>query len=239
MQFANDLNKLKAFPSDLDISFTSSSNEILKNHITGNMESKSAGIFLDIALRLGDIDGFLGVMFEGLGYAKLNGKFHNLYGPIKDIALLGLLKYGFSPIYIAREQLVLDKNTGKKVEVLYKWYTDNAQYISINAPLLTETQLETLVNLLVENPDMSMEDILKDLTANFEKYKNQKIFNEKELSKAIALQEAFGITINKYAEVVYTSEMQTWWYNYHLSGSPELPNGKPNLNYWQSVYNPS
>jgi hypothetical protein len=224
--FANHLNKLKALLIDM----TYYTNIALRHHITDNMISKSATAILDIALRFKEIDGFLGLMFEGLGYGELNGKYHNLYGPIKDIALLGLLKAGFSPIYIARHQ-----SSKNSEEVVHDWYIDHAENIGKCAPLLTETQLGTLVTLLVENPDMSMEDILKDLAINYED-KYDHLFKTE--ADAIAFQELFGIELDGFKNFKgFTSEMQTWWDNYHLSGSPELPNGKPNLNYWQSVYN--
>lgn len=207
--------------------------KIMTEYINENIIKKVATVFLDVAIQLGEIDDFRGFMLECLGYGELDESHHNVYGPIKDIAAKALLEAGFATIYVARLQ------NSKGVEnVLHKWYKDNAINIGIHAPLLTEAQYAILCKLLAENPDMSFKEILKDLAVNFDKYKNQEIFEKDDLSKAIALQEAFGITVDELGKIIISDNMELWWYNYLWSNSPEFLDGHTNRMYQQLIYNP-
>lgn len=119
---------------------------------------------------------------------------------------------------------------------MHKWYKDNAINIGIHAPLLTEAQYEILSKLLAENQDMSFEDILKELALKYEE-KYDHLFDRK--ADAIALQKAFGITINdEWNFAGFTSNMELWWYNYHFSNLPEFLDGHTNNMFQQLMYNP-
>lgn len=80
LRFAKILYHLK---SDF-IGITDS--KIMTEYINENIIKKVATVFLDVAIQLGEKDGYRGFMLECLGYMEFAEKYHMVYGPIKDIA---------------------------------------------------------------------------------------------------------------------------------------------------------
>lgn len=167
---------------------------------------------------------------EGLGYGE-RGYAHGhsfLYGPGKDLDAAGLLRHGYATVYVAYHP----RSGGEKIHQYYATEgraTGEIAVIGVRAPLLTESQYQSLMTLLAANPGVGLQELLLNLHKNRFQSRLQGFALTRE--QVALLQSSFGISVDSLGNGFIASIMSTWWANYEFSVLPTLPLDRPNLFY--------